>query len=324
MNALQITAPGQFQIRDVPTPQPGPREVLLKVLAVTTCPHWDMHILGGEPMFPGMTIAYPYALGQPGHEACGDVAAVGDQVTEVRVGQRVCAWRDPGHHLQGCYAQFVVKPVEDVIPVPAELPPEACAPLELAMCMSAHILFAERLDGIAGKRVGVFGLGPAGLVCVQLLWAAGAAHITGLDPVPARRDLARRLGADRVLDPTDDVLHDFPRRGQQDCLDTAFDCVGKAAVVHRVMPITNQLIVLFAVQREPYVFAPEFWGGLTLAGAQPHTREAAEYAAARLAEGRLDLGAIVTDVMRLGEYGRAVELLRSQEAVKVAFLPQEG
>lgn len=323
MKALRITAPGKFELLDVPVPQPGPGEVLLKVLAVTTCPHWDLHILGGEPMFPGMELTYPYTVGQPGHEACGDIAALGEGVEGLQVGQRVCAWRDPGHHLQGCYAQYVVKPVHDVIPVPAHLPPEDCAPLELAMCVSAHLLFAQRLDAVAGHRVGVFGLGPAGLVFAQLLRAAGASEVIGFDPMPERRALAEHLGVDAALDPSCDEAAGLPKRGQAGCFHSSYDCAGAASVVHRAMELTNSLVVLFAVQREPYVFAPQYWGGLTLAGAQAHTREAAEYAAARLAEGKLDLGPLVTHQMPLREYARAVELLRSKEATKVAFLPQE-
>jgi len=321
MKALQIIAPGEAVIREVPVPKPGAREVLVKVLAVTTCPHWDMHILGGQPMFPGMDLQYPYTLGQPGHEACGEVVEIGPEVHEFKSGDRVAAWRDPGHDVQGCYAQYVVKPVEHLVPVPASLPPEACAPLELAMCVSAHIMFAEKLDIIAGRRVAVFGLGPAGLVCVQLLWAAGASRIVGFDPNEARRKLASRLGADEVVNPTEEALDKFPPRGHPDAFDCAFDCVGTANVVHKAMELTNALVVLFAVQREPYVFAPQYWGGLTLAGAQPHTREVAEYALARLNEGRLDLGALVTDIMQLDEYPRAIDLLKNQDAIKVAFLP---
>lgn len=299
MRALQITAPGQFELRDVPTPEAGPGEVLLQVQAVTTCPHWDIHILGGEPMFPGSTIEYPYMLGQPGHEACGVITALGDGVTEVAVGQRVCAWRDRGHHVPGCYAQYVAMGVENVIPVSDDLPPEACAPLELAMCISAHILYAEKLDTITGGCVGVFGLGPAGLVTVQLARAAGAFEVIGFDPLPARRDLATALGADRVLDPQGEEAKNLPKRNAPGALDCTFDCVGKPAAVHRAMELTNELVVLFAVQREPYAYAPHCWPGLTLAGTRPHTREAAHYA-------------------------RAVELLERQEAVKVAFLPQES
>jgi threonine dehydrogenase-like Zn-dependent dehydrogenase len=321
MQALQIVEPGRFEIKDVSMPQPGPNEVLMKVLAVTTCPHWDLHIFGGQPMFPGMELNYPYTLGQPGHEACGEIAAVGPGVTGFKTGQRVCAWRDAGHDRAGCYAQYVLMEIANVIPVPAVLPPESCAPLELAMCVSAHAMFAEKLDAIAGHRVGVFGLGPAGLVFVQLLRIAGAAEIVGFDPLPARRELARTLGADLVLDPAGKEAAQFPQRGHRDGLHAAFDCVGTPGVVHQAMAVTSHLVVLFAVQREPYIFPPQCWPGLTLAGTQPHTRAAAEYALERLADGRLDLGALVTDVMPLREYSRGVALLKQQQAIKVAFQP---
>jgi len=323
MKALQITAPGAFEVKEVPIPDPRTGEVLVRVLAVTTCPHWDIHVLGGEPMFPGGTLDYPYTLGQPGHEACGEIAALGDGVEGLAVGQRVSVWHDRGHDVQGCYAQYVAVDAESVIPVPAELPPESCASLELGMCASAHVMFAERLDAIAGKRVGVFGLGPAGLVFVQLARAAGAAEVVGFDPLESRRDAAGKMGADAVHDPVGSAAAALPKRGQPGCLDCTFDCAGIPAAVHQALSMTAELVVLFAVQREPYIFGPELWGRMVLAGTQPHTREAAEYAAARLADGRLDLGALVTHTMPLDEYGRGVELLKQREAVKIAFLPQE-
>jgi threonine dehydrogenase-like Zn-dependent dehydrogenase len=188
--------------------------------------------------------------------------------------------------------------------------------------MSTHVLFVEKLDTIAGKRVGVFGLGPAGLISVQLLQAAGAERIIGFDPLPSRRDMAVQMGADLALDPSQPEARDFPKRWQPGCLDYAFDCSGAVSAVHRAMEVTNHIVVLFAVQREPYVFAPQYWMGLTLVGTQPYTREAAEYAAARLADGRLDLGSLVTHTMKLEEYDRAIDLLKRREAIKVAFLPQ--
>jgi len=321
MQILQITSPGHFEIKDVPVPEPGPQEVLVKILTVTTCPHWDMHIYDGIEMLPGNPLEYPYTIGQPGHEACGDIVAVGKEVHEVSVGQRVALWHDRGHNVQGCYAQFVCADVSSVITVPADLPPEACAPLELAMCVSAHVLFAEKLDLVSGRTVGVFGLGPAGLVFTQLLKAAGADSVVGFDPLPDRGEIALALGADLVLNPLEEESADLPKRHQAGCFDTAFDCVGSPSAVHQAMTMTNNLIVLFAVQREPYVFSPACWGGLILAGAQRHTREAAEYAATRLQQGTLDLGALVTRTMSLQEYGHAVEMLKQREAFKVAFLP---
>lgn len=324
MKALQIIAPEVFEIKEVPVPEPGPGQVLMKVLAVTTCPHWDMHILGGIPMLADMPLQYPYMLGQPGHEACGDIAAVGSEVSEQLVDERVCTWRDQGHHRQGCYAQYVVVEAENVVSVPKDLDPVACAPLELAMCAAAHVLYAEKLDAIAGKTVGVFGLGPAGLVFLQLAKASGAKRVVGFDPIAERREMALKLGADQVVDPLGPEGKAFPKRSKPDSLYCTFDCVGTPAAVHQAMGLTSNLLILFAVQREPYIFSPEYWPGMALVGTQPHTRQAADYAAKRLREGTLDLGSLVTHRLRLEDYAQGVELLRKQEAVKVAFLPNEA
>ena len=115
MKIVQIGAEGAFDVLEIPTPAPGPGEALLRVEAVTTCPQWDLHLRHGEPMFPGHRFEYPYPPGQPGHEATGEIAAVGEGVTELAVGDRVSAWRDPGHKAHGCYAQYVLRKAADLI-----------------------------------------------------------------------------------------------------------------------------------------------------------------------------------------------------------------
>ncbi len=324
MKALQILEPGRPVIVDVPIPEPKPNEALVQIEAVTTCPHWDMHILGGEPMFAGGTLDYPYTVGQPGHEAVGRVVSLGSEVTSVSDGQRVCVWRDRGHDVPGCYAEYVAADESSLIPAPEDLPAEALAPLELAMCVSVHIIFAEKLEALAGKRVGVFGLGPAGLVCVQLARAAGASEVVAFDPLAQRRTLAERLGASRAVSPADSgTLTRLGGRDGKNALDCSFDCAGSARAVHAAMAMTRELVVLFAVQREAYTFLPEYWGGLVLAGARPHTRVGAERAMAHIRSGDLDLRSLVTHTLPLGDYEEAVALLKKQEALKVALIPGE-
>ena len=321
MKTLQITEPGKYEIKDIPIPEPGPQQVLVKVLAVTTCPHWDIHVFDGIVMLPGWPLEYPYVVGQPGHEACGEIAAVGSGVENVSVGERVCIWCDQGHHRPGCYAQYVIADAENVIAVPESLAPEACASLELAMCMSGHVMYAERTDAISGHNVGVFGLGPAGLVCVQLVKAAGAAKVVGFDPLAERRNLASELGADETYDPRGAEAASLPTRHQPGSLNCSFDCAGIPPAVHQAMDLTTRMVILFAVQREDYIFKPRHWPMLALVGAQMHSRQGAEYAAERLSSGRLNLQALVTHKMRLEQYTEAVELLKRKEALKVAFFP---
>src|SRR5262249_11521601 len=92
MKAVQIMAPGETALVDVPRPVPGPGEVLVRIEGVTTCPHWDLHALSGEDMFPGVPFAYPQPPGQPGHELVGRVEEVAGGVTTLQQGTRVAAW----------------------------------------------------------------------------------------------------------------------------------------------------------------------------------------------------------------------------------------
>ncbi|HEY8742194.1 MAG TPA: alcohol dehydrogenase catalytic domain-containing protein, partial [Chloroflexota bacterium] len=225
MKALQIIAPGQSIITDVPMPQPGPGQVLLRIEAVTTCPQWDLHLRHNEPMFVGHRFVFPYPPGQPGHEATGEIEAVGSGVSDLQPGDRVSAWRDAGQTIPGCYAQFVVHLAENVIRVPAELPAAAVAPLELAMCVGSAFLMLRSMDAVKGRRFAVSGLGPAGLIALQMARAEGATTVHGFDFNSARRDYALTVGLDAASDPREVAADRFPARPTTPAIDCAIDCV---------------------------------------------------------------------------------------------------
>ena len=319
MKALQILSPGSSEWKDVPRPKPGPGQVLSRVIAVTTCPQWDLHLNSGEPMFPGAPLPYPYTVGQPGHEMFGQVEKLGEGVSEFSIGDRVCAWRDQGHDRQGCYAQFVVHEKDNLLPAPLEEASWHQAPLELAMCVSSSFILLSRMDAVRGRRFGVVGLGGAGLIAVQLAKAEGAREVIGFDPLPSRRDLAVRCGADEALDPTEA----FPRRRLTDCLDSGIDCVGSKASVTFLMEHTTEFAALFGVQREPYIYDLQCAAspGLVLVGYPGHAKESAIYAATWMKKGNLGLGCLVTHRLPLESYVEGISLLRKQQAIKVAFFP---
>ncbi len=323
MKSLQVTAPGRLEILSLPTPTPGPGEVLLRVDAVTTCPQWDLHLRHDEAMFVGHRFHFPYTPGQPGHEATGRIAAVGEGVHGLSPGERVSAWRDPGHHRPGCYAQYVVLRAEDVIRVPDHLPEDATAPLELAMCVGASFLVLRQMNAVRGRQIGISGLGPAGLVAAQMARAEGAERILGFDLAEERCARAVALGlVDEGHDPRRVPAGRLPVRGQgAPALGTAIDCVGGRASVEFLMDRTTDVVALFGVQREEYTFAPRHYGGLRLCGYPGHGRQAAEYAVALLGQGLLDLGHLITHHLPLERYNEGVDLLERQQAVKICFHP---
>jgi len=319
MRQLQIEAPGRALWQDAPVPTPAPGEVLVRVLGVATCPHWDMHILGGQPMFPGMKLTYPYLPGQPGHEAMGEVVALGAGVTTLQPGDRVAAWRDTGKPRHGFYAQFNAFHENDLLKVPATLVPAEIASLELAMCVEVSFQQLGALGQPLG-RLGLGGLGPAGLVAVQLARAHGATEIIAFDPVAERRDLAATLGADRALAPD---CEQWPASRQESALDQAIDLTGVPAAIEFLMDRTRHAVTLFGVLREEVRFTSRhlFGPGLILSGYGNHNRAAALSALRFIVAGQLDLKPLITHTLPLSRYAEGVALLRNKQAIKVLFDP---
>jgi threonine dehydrogenase-like Zn-dependent dehydrogenase len=274
-------------------------------------------------MFIGHQFHYPYTLGQPGHEATGVIEEVGIDVDGLAPGDRVSAWRDPGHDAPGCYAQYVVLRAVNVIRVPETVPAEALAPVELAMCMATVFRMLKEMDAIRGRSFGVAGLGPAGLVAIQMAKAEGAAKVIGFDLLPDRRELASRIGATTCYDPWGEPFGEGRARPEMLRLQSAVDCVGAKSSVEFLMDRTTDVVALFGVQREDYVYSPRH-NSLRLCGYKGHSRESAEYAVNLICQGKLDLAPLVTHRMPLASYNEGIDLLEAQKAIKVCFFPWQS
>jgi threonine dehydrogenase-like Zn-dependent dehydrogenase len=318
---LQITAPGTCAVLDAPIPEPGEGEVLLKVEAVSTCVQWDLHCWHNEPMFLGHRFTYPYTPGRCGHEATGWIEQLGPGVTGLTPGQRVSAWRDQAETFQGAYAHYYVVPAHSTIPVPDELPGQALAPIEMAMCLGTVFQMLADMKVMQGHVFGVTGLGPAGLIALQMARAEGASQVIGFDPPPAPREAALALGLDAAYDPT-------PSAGAAVAVpdglrvDSAVDCVGFKQTVEFTMDHTADAVALFGVQREDFTYAPRH-ASVRLCGYKGHSREAAEYAVGLIRQGQLNLAPLVTHNLPLERYAEGTALLEQRQAIKVCYWPWE-
>lgn len=319
MKQLQIVAPGQAEWQDVDMPEPGLGEVLLKIEAITTCPHWDIHMMSGEPMFPGGRIDYPLTPGQPGHELVGSVVELGPGVDDMHVGARVAAWRDRGPKVRlGGYAQYVPFAADSLLEVSADLAPQSIAPLELAMCVQVTFDRLRERDLVVGKRLAIGGMGPAGLIAVQLARAWGAHQVVAVDPVQERRELALQVGADHAVAPADGAFADAVGGP----VDAAVDCAGAKASVEFLMGHTRGAVALFGVLREDVAYGWNQWRShVDILGYGSHNRDAGERALSLIEDGRLDLSCCVTHELPLSDYPAGVDLLRKREALKVCYLP---
>lgn len=321
MKAIQYLEAGRPEYVDVPLPEVGEGQVLMKIEGVATCPQWDMHLMDGVSMAPGGTINYPTPVGHPGHEAVGEVISLGGGVQNLRVGDRVALWQDQGGTRDGCYAEFVAADEANLLKVPEDLDTNNIASLELAMCIQVSFDQILNIGPIEGKRFGVSGLGPAGLLAVQLAKAYGASEVIAFDPVESRRELALQLGADKAIDPT--AKECFPYdRFNPGRLAISVDCTGLGVSVDFLLKRTREVVALFGVLREEVGFGFFQWcGGLHLIGYGNQNRKAAERALEHIKSGALRLDPLITTTLPLSEYGKGVAMLKNKEAIKICFKP---
>ncbi len=163
-----------------------------------------------------------------GNIVVGRVDAVGEGVEGFSVGDRVYG------HLP--LRDVQVAPVERLAPLPADMSPEAAVctdPVDAALAMrDAHVR--------VGDRVAIFGLGAIGLFAVQLCKLSGAELVIAADPVPHRRELAQRLGADMVLDPTHgDVGLEIHQHTGKLGADVSLEVSGNSRALHQAIRSTK-------------------------------------------------------------------------------------
>jgi threonine 3-dehydrogenase len=219
MKGIQLTAPGKYRLRtDLPIPEPGPKEVRLRVAAAGIC-GTDVHICSGDPSMTGL-IAPPVVLG---HEFCGHVEKLGPGVDERALplgtyasaemheicgkcpacksgAYHACATaRIRGVNLDGAFAEFVVVSAANVVKLPKNLPVRTAAILD-PLGNAVHTVMKVPVEG---RSVAIVGFGPIGAMCGEIATFVGAAHVYVLDVTDmalqrAREWTERRRLQDRV------------------------------------------------------------------------------------------------------------------------------
>jgi L-iditol 2-dehydrogenase len=243
MLVAELTAQRQFRLTEQPIEDPGPGEVQVRVDAVGICGS-DVHSYA-EGAIGDTPCIYPMVLG---HEPAGTVVKTGAGVAGWAPGDRaalepalycyhcefcqtghynVCAkirfLSNPGH--PGFFRQFANLPVTNLLAIPKNLSLELATLFE-PLAVAMHSLQFAAIQ--RGETVAVFGAGPIGLLTLASLKVAGAGRIWAVEPVPHRREMALRMGADVALDPGEidtakQILADTSGRG----VDCAIDCAAK-------------------------------------------------------------------------------------------------
>ncbi|CCG03395.1 zinc-dependent alcohol dehydrogenase [Blastococcus saxobsidens] len=235
MKAVQFQDVDKLALAETDTPSISEDEVLVTSRAVGIC-HSDFELLEGRYIIP---FDYPIV---PGHEWAGEIVEVGRAVTDFKPGDRVvgeCVIGEDhfGFSISGAAAEYFVARPEWLHRVPEELTDTQAALVEPFSCAYFAAMRADNLN--ASDTAVVFGAGPIGLSCVAVASALGARVIVA-EPNASRADLARRLGADEVVDPTADGFLDAMQeltRGQG--ADVVLEASGQPAAMAATLEVAG-------------------------------------------------------------------------------------
>lgn len=245
MKALQLTGPGVLEIQEVPVPEIGPSDLLIRVGAAGIC-HSDLHLLH----FPVKMREEPLTLG---HEIAGTIEAIGSEVDARQIGERgvvylcwscgvcrecvagnenVClaAGRTamppcPGLGPDGGMAEYVRVPARSFVPI-GDLDFLQAAPIADAALTSYHAIRGAREHLRPGSTSVVIGIGGLGHVAVQILNAISATRVIAVDMSQDKLDLATTCGADvRLISGPDTAQQILDLTGGRGA-DAVFDFVG--------------------------------------------------------------------------------------------------
>ena len=354
MKAAVFREPGRIVLEDKRIPDVGPLDALVKVTTTTIC-GTDVHILKGEyPVARGLTV---------GHEPVGVIHKLGSAVQGYREGQRVIAgaitpsgWSNAcqcgygsqdgggtahgwkplggwkfGNTIDGCQAEYVLVPdaMANLAAVPDELSDE-----QVLMCpdiMSTGLSGAERANIRIGDTVAVFAQGPIGLCATAGAILSGATTVIGVDRLANRLEIARRMGADHVIDssrtqPVEEIMRLTGGRG----VDVAIEALGTQATFEaclRVLRPGGTLSSLGVYSTDLTIPLDAFAAGLAdhqiVTTLCPGGKERMRRLMSVIQSGRVDLSPMVTHRFKLDDVEKAYELFAHQRdgVLKVAITP---
>ena len=268
-----LVEPKHFEIKEAPVPEPGPDDILLKVEYVGMCGS-DIHGFEFGPFIPPKDPNQEIGLG---HEVAGEVAAVGENVTEFKVGDKVliepgvpddtCVYCREGRYnicpdvdfmatqpnYRGALCQYMVHPAEWTYHIPEGMSTMEAALVEpAAVGMHAAVLGGARL----GSHIVILGVGTIGLMTLQACLSLGATDITVVDIIPSKLELAKKLGAKEALNGKDIDVVSYLRSEEKfgdHGVDLVFECSGSSFLAQQAVQLVARggKIMMVGTQSQP-------------------------------------------------------------------------
>ncbi|MDQ7844489.1 MAG: L-threonine 3-dehydrogenase [Armatimonadota bacterium] len=342
MRAVVKARPGPgLDLEEHPVPEPGRDEVLIRVRAASIC-GTDLHIWRWDP-WAQRRIRPPVIVG---HEVCGEVAAVGSDVTGIDTGTLVSAeshvvcgvcdlCRTGRGHLcrntrilgvdrDGGFAEYVTIPAINAWPNPPEMPAEIAA-LQENFGNAVHTAFQVDLRA---RKVLVTGCGPVGVMAIAVAKAIGARAVYATDVSPYRLDLARTMGADAVCNPTEsNVVQTVLDLTEGEGVDVLLEMSGAPSALREGLELLKPggEAALLGLPGRPVELDLDtlvIFKGITVHGIVGRRLWETWYQARGLLRARaFDLTPLVTHRFPLDRFEEAFELMASGQCGKVVLVP---
>jgi threonine 3-dehydrogenase len=330
----------ELRMQQRPIPEPGPRDVRIRVSKVGIC-GTDRHIWEWDDWAASRI---PVGI-ITGHEFVGVIDKVGSAVTRYRPGLRVSA---EGHTTQGvdfnsrtgnahiatdtriigidrdgCFAEYVVVPEENVWPVHESIPDRVAAVLD-PLGNAVHTVMAA---DVSAKSVLISGTGIIGLMAVTVARAAGASRIFATDINAPRLALARKLGAVEAFDARqgDGWVGEVRRACRGEGVDVVLEMSGAASAIEQSFRALRNggTAALLGLPAKPVTFdfnSNIIFKGCTVLGINGRKMFQTWYQMEELLlGGRLELDEIITHEFPLSEFRAGFETMISGEGIKVVL-----
>ncbi|MCW5249688.1 zinc-binding dehydrogenase [Streptomyces sp. SHP 1-2] len=331
MLAARLHVPSRtLRMEEVPRPQPGPGEVLVKVEAAGVCLS-DVHLIDGTLtplLLPGDTVTL-------GHEVAGTIAETGPGVTAWSPGQRVVLYagevRDGVTHTRGVdydggWAEYALSSATALTALPDSIPFEQGAIIPDAVSTPWGAI-TDTGAVRPGEAAGVWGAGGLGVHAVQLLRAVGACPVVAVDPNPVARERALAAGADLALDPADPELPQAVAAATGGAgLAVAFDFAGMPPVREQAVSVLapKGRLVLVGLTDKPLTLTDGTRFSYLQQRVLGHYGSDMPVALPQLLRlvqgGRLDFSGSISGVLPLADAAEAVARLESKEGNPVRLI----
>jgi len=324
-------------MQDVPAPEIGPNDVLIKVRKASIC-GTDVHIFNWDA-WAQKTIKVPMVIG---HEFMGEVAKLGAEVTGFQVGDRVSGeghitcghcrnCRAGKRHLcrntvglgvnrPGCFAEFVSLPAFNVFRVPRDIPDEIASFFDpLGNAVHTALSF-----DLVGEDVLITGAGPIGVMAAAISKHVGARHVAVTDVNPFRLELARKMGATRAVDVKSQTLGDVMQSlGMTEGFDVGMEMSGNGQAFRDMLSVMNhggRVAILGIPPNEVSIdWNQVIFKGLMLKGVYGREMFETWYKMVAMLQSGLDVAPVVTHRFPAARYAEAFEAMRSGQSGKVVL-----